>query len=62
MIQAEKKQKEEDVESGCIAIMFEGCIWYGVRTIALEEYCPWMGLGFALGLELGRNFSRGQLS
>ena len=57
-----EKQKEEDAESGRIAIMFESYAWYGVRTIAPEEYCPRLGLGFALGLEIGRNISWGQLS
>ena len=62
MMQAEKKQKEEDVEFGRIAIMFESYVWYDVRTIVPEKYCPRLGLRFALGLEIGRNISRGQLS
>ena len=47
-----------------ISIHFKGIKFHGIRTIALEENYPRLGLGFALGLVLGLgdNFPRGQLS
>ena len=47
-----------------VSIHFKGTKFHGVRTIAPEENCPRVGLGFGLGLVLGLggNFPRGQLS
>ena len=58
-MQEKKKQKEEDAESGHIAIMFEGCVCYGVRTIAPEENLPPVGVRVWVRVKVRGKFSSG---